>query len=199
MENETKWSIDLSHSEIEFKVRHLMIAHVKGSFKNFDASIYTTGKDFKTAEIDLWIDVNSISAGDDKRDAHLKSADFFDVENHKQIIFTSQTIEKADSLGHHELWGYLTMKGITKHVKLNVEFGGIAKDLSGNEKAGFVISGKFNRKDWELNWNKAVELGGLMIGEEVSISCDIELINQGVKDLIMVLDSTASQDGLDRK
>lgn len=199
MSNETKWSIDLIHSDIEFKVRHLMIAHVKGSFKNFDASIYTTDKDFLTAEIYLWIDVYSISTGDEKRDAHLKSADFFDYENHKQIIFTSQTIEKSDELGHHELWGYLTMKGITKHIKLNVEFGGIAKDSSGNEKAGFVISGIINRKDFELNWNKAVEFGGLMIGEEINISCEIELINQGVKDLIMVLDSTSSKDGLDKK
>jgi len=94
MKNEIKWSIDQAHSEIAFKVRHLMIAHVKGSFKGFDASIYTTAKDFTTAIIDLWIDPSSITTGDVKRDEHLKGADFFDVKNHKEITFTSSTIEK---------------------------------------------------------------------------------------------------------
>lgn len=101
---ETKWSIDQSHSEITFKVRHLMIAHAKGSFKVFDASIYTNAKDFTTAEIDLWIDTSSIITGDEKRDVHLKSADFFDAEKHKQITFTSSTIGKADKDGVHEIW-----------------------------------------------------------------------------------------------
>jgi len=92
----TKWSIDQSHSEISFKVRHLMISHVKGGFKTFDASIYTIGKDFSTAEVDLWIDASSIFTGDEKRDEHLKSPDFFDVEKFKQITFTSSNIEKSD-------------------------------------------------------------------------------------------------------
>ncbi len=199
MENDIKWSIDLSHSEIEFKIRHLMISNIKGQFTNFDASIYTRGKDFTTADIDLWIDVDSISTGDHKRDTHLKSADFFDIEHHKQITFTSHSIEPSDKLGHHQLWGYLTMKGITKHIQLDVEFGGIMKDLTGQEKSGFIISGKINRTDWDLNWNKEIEFGGLMIGEEISINCEIELINHGIKDLIMILNSTSSHDGLDKK
>src|ERR1035437_397674 len=133
MTNRTKWSIDQAHSEIEFKVRHLMIAHVKGSFKTFDASIYTTEKDFTTAQIDLWIDASSIITGDAKRDEHLKSADFFNVEKHKQITFTSNSTEKLEQEGNHELWGELTMNGITKLIRLNVQFGGIMNDPWGNE------------------------------------------------------------------
>ncbi|HOZ50459.1 MAG TPA: YceI family protein [Chitinophagaceae bacterium] len=196
MEKETKWTIDLIHSEIEFKVRHLMIAFVKGSFKKFDASIYTSGKDFTTAEIDLWIDVESISTGDEKRDEHLCSPEFFDAEKHKQIVFSSETISKPDELGHHELWGDLTIKGITKHVMLIVDFGGMAKDLSGNEKAGFEISGKINRRDFGLNWNKTMELGGVMVSEDVNFHCELELINQGISDLIMVLENEATHDGV---
>ncbi len=198
MEKKTKWTIDLSHSEIEFKVRHLMIASVKGSFKKFDASIYTSGKDFTTAEIDLWIDVESISTGDEKRDEHLCSPEFFDAEKHKQIVFSSETISKPDELGHQELWGDLTIKGITKHVMLTVDFGGMAKDLSGNEKAGFEITGKINRRDFGLNWNKTMELGGVMVSEDVNFHCELELINQGISDLIMVLENEAIHDGVQK-
>ena len=183
MTNEIKWSIDQSHSEISFKVKHLMISHVKGSFKTFDASIYTTGKDFTTAVIDLWIDTTSIITGDIKRDEHLKSGDFFDASNHKQITFTSSTIGKANTDGDHELWGELTMKGITKNVKLIVQFGGIVKDPYGNEKAGFTVSGKINRSDWGLNWNAAMEAGGMLVSEDIFISSEIELTNSGQKDV----------------
>jgi polyisoprenoid-binding protein YceI len=193
MENETKWSIDHAHSEIAFKVKHLMIAHVKGTFKTFDASIYTTAKDFTTAEIDLWIDTSSITTGDEKRDEHLKSADFFDAKNHKQITFTSSSIGKADIDSNHELWGELTMKGITKNVKLNVQFGGILMDPWGNEKAGFTVTGKINRSYWGLIWNTTLESGGLMVSDEVTISCEIELANAGRKDLKMELESTVDK------
>jgi polyisoprenoid-binding protein YceI len=189
MKNETKWSIDQAHSEIAFKVRHLMIAHVKGTFKTFDASIYTTAKDFTTATIDLWIDPSSITTGDEKRDGHLQGADFFDVKNHKEITFTSSTIGKADSNGNHELWGELTMKGITKNLKLDVQFGGIANDPWGNEKAGFTVAGKINRSDYGLAWNTATETGGVMISDEILISCEVELTNVGQTDLTMELKS----------
>jgi polyisoprenoid-binding protein YceI len=189
MSQQTKWSIDQAHSEISFKVRHLMIAHVKGTFKNFDASIYTTDKDFSTAEIDLWIDASSITTGDSKRDEHLIGPDFFDSKNHKQISFTSSTIGKPDSDGNHELWGELTMKGITKNLKLNVAFGGLAIDPWGNEKAGFTVSGIINRSDWGLIWNASLETGGFMVSEEVAISCEIELINAGAKDQVLELES----------
>jgi len=186
----TKWSVDQAHTEIAFKVRHLMIAHVKGAFKTFDASIYTNAKDFTTAEIDLWIDPSSINTGDAKRDEHLKSADFFDIQNYKQITFTSSTMGKPDSDGNIELWGELTMIGITKNVKLNVKFGGIVKDPWGNEKSGFTVTGNINRSDWGLVWNASVETGGLLVSDEVTISCDVELINKGQDDLKMKLEPT---------
>ena len=172
----TKWGIDTIHSEVAFKVKHLMISNVKGVFKEFDASIYTTGEDFMTSEIDFWLNPASIDTGAADRDTHLKSADFFDVENHKQITFIGDTYENVDNDGSYTLWGDLTIKGITKKIKLDVEFGGIMKDPWGNEKAGFTINGKINRKDWELNWNAALEAGGVLVGDEIRISCDIELI-----------------------
>jgi polyisoprenoid-binding protein YceI len=164
-----------------------MIAHVKGTFKTFDASIYTTGTDFTTADIDLWIDVASISTGDETRDDHLRSADFFDVEKFKQINFTSYSIEKCDDYENHDFWGDFIMKGITKRVKLNLEFGGIAKDPWGNEKAGFIISGTINRNDWGLVWNSPLEAGGILVGDEVAITCEFELLNLGKMDLSMSL------------
>jgi polyisoprenoid-binding protein YceI len=185
---QTKWSIDPAHCEIGFRVRHLMIANVKGVFKTFDASIYTTSKDFTTAEIDLWIDPSSIDTGDIKRDEHLKSADFFDVNNHKQITFSSSTIGEPDVEGNQVLWGELTMKGVTNNVKLIVQFGGIIKDPGGNEKAGFTISGKIKRSDWGLIWNATIETGGLVVSDEVAISCEVELINKGQADMKMKLE-----------
>lgn len=196
MTQQTKWSIDQAHTEIAFKVRHLMISHVKGSFKTFDGNIYTNGKDFRTAEIDIWIDPASISTGDSKRDAHLIGDDFFDVKTFKQIVFVSSTIGESNKEGIHELWGELTMKGITKNVKLEVGFGGIVNDPWGNERAGFTVSGKINRNDWGLTWNTAIEAGGVMVSEEVTISCDIELTNIGFKDLKMEVDSVVDKASL---
>ena len=193
MKNETKWSVDQAHSEITFKVRHLMIAHVKGKFKTFDASIYTKGKDFTTADIDLWIDTASITTGNTDRDEHLKAVDFFDVKQHKQITFTSSTIGKADAKGNHELWGELTMKGITRNIKLNVEFGGIVHDPWGNEKAGFTVTGQINRSHWELNWNTVVETTGVMVSDEIDILCEVELTNIGKEDLVMEIGNTAAK------
>ncbi len=190
MKEQIKWSIDQAHSEIAFKVRHLMISHVRGVFKTFDASIYTTGKDFTNVEIDLWIDAASVSTGDADRDEHLKGADFFDAENHKQIRFTASTIEKADAAGLHELWGKLTMVGVSKKIQLMVEFGGLVNDPSGKERAVFTVTGKISRKDWGLEWNKVLEAGGLMVSDEVAISCDVELVNTGYKNLKMVLEGS---------
>ena len=187
---QTKWSVDQAHCEIGFKVRHLMITHVKGTFKTFDASIYTNSNDFTTAEVDLWIDPTSIVTGDAKRDEHLKSKDFFDVENHKQITFTSSTMGKPDPDGNQELWGELTMLGITQNIKLNVQFGGFVKDPWGNEKAGFTVSGKINRSEWGLVWNTTIETGGLMVSDEVDISCEVELINKGQEDMTMKLEQS---------
>jgi len=182
---QTKWAIDPAHSEISFKVRHLMIAHVKGEFKTFDTTICTSGNDFRTSEIDLWIDASSINTGDNVRDKHLKSRDFFDVKKYKQITFTSSTIAKADEDGSHELWGELTMMGITHNIKLNVLFGGIMNDPWGNERAGFSVTGKLNRSDWGLTWNAPTESSGLMVSDEVTISCEVELTKIGQKVLNM--------------
>jgi polyisoprenoid-binding protein YceI len=174
MATKTKWVIDPAHSEISFKVKHMMMINVKGVFTKYDASIYTTGDDFASAEIDFWMDPNSLKTNDEKRDQHLRSSDFFDVEHHKEITFRSDTIEKKED-DEYELWGNLTIKGITKKIKLDVEFSGIQKDPWGNEVAGVSLTGKINRKDWELNWNTLLESGGVLVADLVTISCDVEL------------------------
>lgn len=174
----TKWVLDPSHSEIAFKVKHLMITNIKGVFKEFEASIYTASEDFFSAEIDFWINAASIDTGDEKRDEHLKGTDFFDVENHKQITFIGNTYEKVDNDGAYELYGQLTMKGISKQIRLEVEFSGVKRDPWGNHKAGFTISGKISRKDWQLNWNNALDDGGFLVGDEVKIDCEVQLIKQ---------------------
>jgi polyisoprenoid-binding protein YceI len=173
-----KWGIDVAHSEISFKVKHLMITNVKGIFREYDASIYTTEEDFMTSEIDFWMNPASVDTGDAKRDEHLKSPDFFDVENFKQISFTGNTYEKVDNDGSYTLYGDLTIKGIKKQIKLDVEFGGVMKDPWGNEKAGFTINGKIDRKDWGLIWNAALEAGGVLVSDDVRISCEVELVRQ---------------------
>lgn len=177
-QTKVKWGIDPVHSEIAFRVKHLMITNVKGVFKEFDAVIYTSGEDFMTSEIDFWMNSASVDTGDVKRDEHLKSADFFDVENHKEITFTGNSYENIDKDGSYELWGNLTIKGITKKIKLDVEFGGVMKDPGGNEKAGFTINGKINRKDWGLTWNTALEAGGVLVSDEIRISCEVQLVKQ---------------------
>jgi polyisoprenoid-binding protein YceI len=174
----TKWGIDPTHSEVAFKIKHLMITNVKGVFREYGASIYTTGEDFMTSEIDFWINPASIDTGDKKRDEHLQGADFFDVENHKQITFIGNTFEKVDNDGSFTLYGELTIKGFTKQIKLQVEFGGVMKDPWGNEKAGFAINGKINRKDWGLNWNAALESGGILVSDQVVINCEVQLVKQ---------------------
>lgn len=158
-----------------------MIAHVSGEFTKFDADICTSGKDFRTSIIDLWIDASSITTGDPVRDKHLKSRDFLDVKKHKQITFTSSTISKADKEGNHEMWGKLTMIGIIQKVKLQVQFGGMLNDPWGNERAGFTVTGKINRSDWGLTWNAPTESGGLMVSDEVAISCEVELTKMSPK------------------
>lgn len=187
MMNQTAWVIDKAHSEVSFKIRHLMISNVKGAFKIFDANIITTGVDFSTAEIDFWIDVTSINTGDLKRDEHLLSEEFFNAKVHKQISFVSSTLGNPDQEGIHELWGELTMNGIVKNIKLNVQFGGIANDSWGNTKAGFEVTGILKRSDWDLKWNTMMETGGLMVSDDVNISCEIQLLKKGISDQTMTL------------
>jgi polyisoprenoid-binding protein YceI len=174
----TKWEIDPSHSEVDFKIKHLMITNVKGGFKEFEASIYTTGKNFATCEINFCINPASINTEDEKRDEHLKGPDFFDVAKYKQIIFIGNSLEKVDHVGSFTLYGDLTIKGITNKIKLNVEYGGTMKDSLGKEKVGFSINGMINRKDWGLNWNSVLEAGGLLVSDQVAISCELQLTKQ---------------------
>lgn len=181
MATETKWALDFDHCEIAFKVRHLMIAFVKGNFKTFDATIYTDGNDFSTANISVWIEADSINTGNFKRDEHLKSPDFFDVEKHKQIMFTSGGMRPTDTENHWELWGDLTIKGVTNRIVLSVEAGGIIMDPWGNKKVGFTVSGRIKRSDWGLSWNSAVGDSGVMVGDEISINCEIELLNEAAR------------------
>lgn len=173
----TLWSIDPSHSEIGFKIRHLMLTNVKGLFKEYGAEISTDGNDFFSAEVNFWANPNSISTNDDKRDTHLRSSDFFDYEHFNKISFKSTSIEKTNN-DLFRMNGELTIRGISKLISLNVEFGGIMKDPWGVEKAGFSITGKVNRKDWGLNWNAVLESGGFLVGDDVTINCEVQLVKQ---------------------
>jgi len=173
----TNWVIDPMHSHIGFKVKHLMFTNVRGSFTEYNASISTDGNDFTNAEINVSINAASIHTNDSKRDEHLRSADFFDVEKIKEINFLGERFEKTNG-GDYVLYGDLTMKGVIKPIKLDVEFGGIVKDPWGNEKAVINLQGKINRKDWGLNWNAALETGGVLVSEDVWISCEIQLAKQ---------------------
>jgi polyisoprenoid-binding protein YceI len=173
----THWAIDPAHSEIGFKVKHLVFSNVNGNFEEFDAHIHTTGDDFSTAEVDLWINPASVNTRNEQRNTHLKSADFFDVAQFQEIRFTTTKVVGTGE-GHYQMSGELTIKGISKPVTLAVELGGLVKDPYGAEKALFTISGKINRKDWGLNYNAVLEAGGVLIGEEVLINCEIQLIKQ---------------------
>ena len=176
-EKTTKWNLDPTHSELTFKIKHLMITNVKGEFRKFNASIESDGLDFGNAKVKADIDAGSIYTNNDDRDAHLQSADFFDTESFPAITFESTQLNKLDD-ENYQLKGVLTMKGISKEIVLDVEFGGFVKDPYGNEKAGFSVSGKFNRKDWGLNWNAALEAGGVMVSEEVRLNAEVQFVKE---------------------
>ena len=171
----TTWTLDPSHSEITFKVKHMMISNVRGEFKSFTTSI--DGEDFEKSTISATIDAESVFTNANDRDNHLKSADFFDVENYKQLTFAGTSLKKVDD-DEYKLTGVLTIKNVSKEVTFDVEFGGINKDPWGNEKAGFSLSGKINRKDWGLNWNAALEAGGVLVSEEVKIQAEVQFVKQ---------------------
>ena len=177
METKTTWVSDPTHSELLFKVKHLMITNVKGEFKKFAVTAHADGNDFSKAEVKVSIDATSVFTNQDDRDKHLKSADFFDSDNHAELSFSGSSV--SGSNGNYKLNGLLTIKGISKEVSLDVEFGGINKDPWGNEKAGFSISGKISRKDWGLNWNAALETGGVLVSDEVTINAEVQLVKQG--------------------
>jgi len=171
----TKWTIDPAHSEIQFKVKHLMVTTVTGSFKKFEGSVESSADDFADAKISFTADINSIDTGAADRDNHLKSADFFEFENYPQLKFTSTNFKKLDE-HNYELSGNLEIRGVSKPVKFKVEYAGKAKDPWGNTKAGFGLEGKINRKEWGLNWNAPLEAGGVLVSEDVRLLAEIQLI-----------------------
>jgi|SRR5690606_31052676 len=173
----TIWKLDPSHSELTFKVKHLMISNVKGEFQKFDAEIVSQDEDFDKAKVTATADANSIYTNNKDRDTHLRSADFFDAENSKELKFEGTAFEKLDE-ENYKLTGLLTIKGNSKEVILDVEHGGMMKDPYGQEKAGFSISGKINRKDFGLTWNAALETGGVMVSDEVRINGELQFVKQ---------------------
>ncbi|MGZ5189467.1 MAG: YceI family protein [Flavisolibacter sp.] len=175
------WKVDPAHSEILFKVKHLMITTVTGSFKSFDLEVETETENFNTAKsIEFTADVDSINTNNVQRDAHLISADFFDGENHKQIKFTGRKYEGNED--EAKLQGDLTIKGVTKPISLNLEFSGTVVDPYGQLKAGFTITGKISRKDFGLTWSAITEAGQVVVGDEIKIQAEIQLIKQAETD-----------------
>ncbi len=176
----TKWTLDPTHAEIHFKVRHMMVSWVTGSFKEFNAEVETEGEDFTTAKVNLTAEVNSINTNNEQRDAHLRNGDFFDAENHPQIKFTSSKLERLDE-ENYQLEGVLTMRGTSKPVVLKAEFGGITTDPWGNIRTGFTVSGKINRKDFGVSFSMVSETGGILLGEDVTISANVEFVKAVVE------------------
>ena len=173
-----KWALDPTHSEVTFKIKHLMIANVGGEFTNFTVDAETEGEDFTTAKVNFTADVTSVTTGNEQRDGHLKTDDFFNAEKYPQIKFTATKYEAVDNDGSYELYGDLTIRDVTKNVKFDVEFGGVIKDPWGNTRAGFSVNGKINRKDFGLKWHAVTEAGGLVASDDVRIHCNVELIEQ---------------------
>ena len=172
------WVIDPTHSEVQFKIKHLMITNVTGSFNLFTATVETENENFSNAKVSFSAEVNSISTGNEQRDGHLKAADFFDAEKYPQIKFVATKFEPVDNDGSYEMYGDFTIRDVTKNIKLSVEFGGVVKDAYGNIKAGFTINGKINRKDFGLTWSAVTEAGGIVLGEDVRLIAEIQLIEQ---------------------
>jgi polyisoprenoid-binding protein YceI len=164
----TTWKIDPSHSEVSFKVKHLVISTVVGNFKTFDASIETNKEDFSDAVIKFEAEIISINTKNEQRDAHLKSADFFDAENHPKMTFTSNTVKKISDF-EMQVKGNLTLRGITKEVTLSVIYNGTVRGFGNSTVAGFEVHGKINRFDFGLQWNALTEAGGVVVSNEVKI------------------------------
>ena len=162
------WKIDPTHSEINFKVKHLVVSTVTGHFSKFDASIETSKEDFSDAKINFEADINSISTKNEQRDNHLKSADFFDVANHPHMTFISTSIKKVSDY-ELKVTGNITIRGITKEITLDVIYNGTVAGFGGTEVAGFEVRGKVNRFDFGLQWNAITEAGGVVVSNEVKI------------------------------
>lgn len=172
----TNWIIDPTHSEVHFKVKHLVISTVTGTFKSFAGSMESENEDFQDAAIEFKLDVDSIDTNQEQRDGHLKSADFFDAAQFPKISFKSTSFKKVGD--EYELSGDLTLKNVSKPVKLNVEYGGRATDFYGNDKAGFEVSGKISRKEFGLTWDGITEAGAIVVGDEIKLQINVQFAKQ---------------------
>lgn len=173
----TKWALDPTHAEIQFKVKYLMISTVTGQFREFEGDVETEGTDFTTAKVRFSTPIKSISTNNEQRDAHLQAGDFFDAENYPNLTFVSNKLEKLDEV-EYKLYGTLTMRGVSKSIVLNAEFGGLAQDPWGNTRAGFTVTGKINRQDFGVTFNALTETGGLMLGNDISIIASVQFVKQ---------------------
>lgn len=172
----TKWVLDPMHSEVQFKVKHLVISTVSGFFKTFEGELSTESEDFSDADISFALDVDSIDTNQPSRDEHLKSAEFFNAAAYPKISFKSTSFTKAGD--DYKLAGDLTIKDVTKPVTLDVEFGGSAGDFYGNTKAGFEITGKVNRKEFGLTWDGVTEAGSIVVGEDIKLIINVQFAKQ---------------------
>lgn len=174
----TKWQLDPAHSELGFKIKHLMIANVSGAFKVFDVKVETDGDDFSTARVDATVDIQSIDTKQAQRDQHLRTGDFFEADKFPQAKFTSKKIEKKND-DTFAVSGDLTMKGITKPITFDVEFARVQKDPYGTPgRAALSINGKINRSEWGITYNSVLETGGLALGEEVKLFADVQVVKE---------------------
>ncbi len=172
------WIIDPTHSEVQFKVKHLMISTVTGTFDKFEGSLESNDENtFDGAKIQFTADIDSISTNQEQRDGHLKSAEFFDAANYPKLSFNATQVIKKDE-NNYDIVGNLTIKNTTKEVSLKAEFGGIMDDFYGNTKAGFDINGKINRQDFGLTWSAVTEAGGVVVSDEVKLNFNIQIIKQ---------------------
>lgn len=173
----TTWVIDASHSSVEFTARHMMISKVRGRFQSFTGSVEFDEQTPANSAVNVEIDVASLDTRDEKRDGHLKSPDFLDVANYPTMSFVSKRIEVVDD-SHGRIHGDLTIRGVTREVVLETEYNGQALAPWGATSAGFTASAKVNRKDWGLGWNVALETGGVLVGEEIAIDIELEIVKQ---------------------
>jgi polyisoprenoid-binding protein YceI len=168
-----KWAVDAVHSSIDFSIKHLVIAKAKGNFQSFEATIEADPEDLTTADIEFTVDIASIDTRNADRDNHLRSADFFDIENYPKLTFKSTKIVKTDD-GEYDVTGDLSLHGVTRPETFKITYEGTAKDPWGNEKVGFSGSGTINREDYGLTYNAALETGGVLLGSKVNVTIEIE-------------------------
>jgi polyisoprenoid-binding protein YceI len=171
------WKIDPAHSEVNFTVRHMMISNVRGRFENFEGVVEFNEENPAASTVDVTIDTSSVNTREAQRDGHLKSPDFFDVEKYPVMTFKSKRIEVVDA-NHGKIIGDLTIRDVTHEVTLNTEYNGKVKSPFGHSSAGFSATTVINRKDWGLNWNVALETGGILVGDEIKIAIELEVIEQ---------------------